>query len=71
MDLYDSQHPFFVEQSPFYLNPTDDEVLEVSSSSLDMAQEEDWQKINLLELSWFPLPIFITKIFTFSNYHQN
>jgi hypothetical protein len=30
MDLYDASHPFFVESSPFYLNSTDEEVLEVA-----------------------------------------
>lgn len=27
--LYDDKHPFFVQGSPFFLNPTEEELLEI------------------------------------------
>jgi hypothetical protein len=38
-NLYDEKHPFFLEGSPFYLNPTEEEVLEVFGDDNDMQDE--------------------------------
>ncbi len=34
--LYDEKHPFFAEGSAFYLNPTDEEMLEVVENGDEM-----------------------------------
>lgn len=55
LGLYDEKHPFFVEGSPFFLNSTDEELLEVNQQEngqrmITQEQDIDWQKMNLLEL---------------------
>jgi hypothetical protein len=46
--LCDERHPFFVQGSPFYLNKTDDELLEVNEGEME---DEQWDNINLVELA--------------------
>ena len=46
-DLYDYRHPFFVEGSPFFMNKTDDEFMEVITP-VEAFNEDNFA---LLELS--------------------
>ena len=44
--LYDECHPYFVEESPFYLSTTEEQFLEVSKPS-----EIDEQGLSFLEIN--------------------
>jgi hypothetical protein len=45
-DLYDHRHPYFAEDSPFKLNSTDEEVLEVTEK-YDIPEEST---LSLMEI---------------------
>lgn len=48
-DLYDHRHPYFAEDSPFKLNSTDEEVLEVTEK-YDIPEEST---LSLIEIKWW------------------